>query len=108
MKKPSQTQAETELASPKLWEGNLNAQSDAYVAEEPSFFFTTEENKSEMEWPEWLKSLGAETMEVQPEPAEAVIDLEPEQSFEFQSWTEQLDQTFTEAEQDTNGYIRTP
>ncbi len=95
----NQTQAETELASPKLWEGNLNAQSDAYVAEEPSFFFTTEENKSEIEWPEWLKSLGAESMEVQPEPAEAVIDLDSEQAFEFQSWTEQLDQTFTEAEQ---------
>ena len=95
----SQTQAETELASAKLWEGNINAQSDAYVAEEPAFFYTTEENKSELEWPEWLKSLGAETMEVQPEPAEAAVDLEPEQSFEFQSWTEQLDQTFTEAEQ---------
>jgi tetratricopeptide (TPR) repeat protein len=94
-----QTQNETELASPKLWEGNLNAQSDAYVAEEPAFFFTTEENKSDMEWPEWLKSLGAETMEVQPEPAEAAVDLVPEQSFEFQSWTEQLDQAFTETEQ---------
>ena len=94
-----QTQAETELASPKLWEGNLNAQSDVYITEEPSFFFTTEENNSEMEWPEWLKSLGAETIEVQSEPAEPVVDLEPEQPFEFQSWTEQLDQTFTEPEQ---------
>ncbi len=94
-----QIQAESELASSKLLEGNLNAQSDACVAEEPAFFFTTEDNKSEMEWPEWLKSLGAETMEVQPEPAEAAVDLEPEQSLEFQSWTEQLDQTFTESEQ---------
>jgi tetratricopeptide (TPR) repeat protein len=94
----SQTQAEPELASPKLWEGDLNARSEAYVAEEPAFFFTTEESNSEMEWPEWLKSLGAETLETHPEPA--AVDLEPEQSFEFQSWTEQLDQTFSEAEQE--------
>ncbi len=96
----SQTQAEPELASPKLWEGDLNARSEAYVAEEPAFFFTTEESNSEMEWPEWLKSLGAETLETHPEPAAATVDLEPEQSFEFQSWTEQLDQTFSEAEQE--------
>ena len=95
-----QTQSETELASPKLWEEDLNTRSEAYSADEPAFFFTTEENNSEMEWPEWLKSLGAETMETQPEPAEALVDLEPEHSFEFQSWTEQLDQTFTEAEQE--------
>src|SRR6266699_3290932 len=94
----SQTQAEPEPASPKLWEGDLNARPEAYVAEEPAFFFPTEESNSEMEWPEWLKSLGAETLETQTEPATATVDLEPEQSFEFQSWTEQLDQTFAEAE----------
>src|SRR5947207_15926643 len=63
-----------------------------------AFFTTTEESNSEMELPEWLKSLGAETLETQPEPATGAVDLEPEQSFEFQSWTEQLDQTFSEAE----------
>src|SRR5439155_5536993 len=94
----SQTQVEPEPASPKLWEGDLNARSEAYVAEEPVFFITTEESNSEMEWPEWLKSLGAETLETQPEPAAGAVDLEPEQSFAFQSWTEQLDQTFSEAE----------
>ncbi len=94
----SQTQAEPEPASPKLWEGDLNARSEAYVADEPAFFTPTEESNSEMEWPEWLKSLGAETLETQPEPAVGAVDLEPEQSFEFQSWTEQLDQTFSEAE----------
>ncbi len=96
----SQTQAEPEPASPKLWEGDLNARPEAYVAEEPAFFFPTEESNSEMEWPEWLKSLGAETLETHPEPATATVDLEPDQSFEFQSWTEQLDQTFSEAEQE--------
>ena len=66
-----------------------------------AFFFTTEESNSEMEWPEWLKSLGAETLETQPEPESVApaTNLEPEQNFEFQSWTEQLDQTFTEADQ---------
>ena len=98
---PVQAQAESELAAPKLWEGDLNARSDAYVADEPAFFFTTEESNSEMEWPEWLKSLGAETLDTQPEPESVApaTNLEPEQNFEFQSWTEQLDQTFTEADQ---------
>ena len=96
----SQTQAEPDPASPKLWEGDLIARPEAYIAEEPAFFFPTEESNSEMEWPEWLKSLGAETLETHPEPATATVDLEPDQSFEFQSWTEQLDQTFSEAEQE--------
>ena len=56
-----------------------------------------------MEWPEWLKSLGAETLDTQPEPEHEPVapamNFEPEQNFEFQSWTEQLDQTFTEADQ---------
>jgi tetratricopeptide (TPR) repeat protein len=95
-----QTQAEPEIASPKLWEGDLNAPSEASVAEEPAFFFSTEESNSEMEWPEWLKSLGAETLKTHPEPAADAVNLEPEQSFEFQSSTEQLDQTFSEAEQE--------
>ncbi len=99
-------QAESDLATPKLWEGDLNARSEAYIAEEPAFFFTTEENDSEMEWPEWLKSLGAETLDthLEPEPVIAVTNLEPEQTepeqtLEFQSWTEQLDQTISEADQ---------
>jgi tetratricopeptide (TPR) repeat protein len=98
---PIQAQAESELAAPKLWEGDLNDRSEADVSDEPAFFFTTEENSSEMEWPEWLKSLGAETLDTQPEPdsvTPATI-LEPEQNLEFQSWTEQLDQTFIEADQ---------
>ncbi len=83
---PTQSQAEPELA--------------AHVAEEPTFFFSTDENTSEMEWPEWLKSLGAETIEPDPEPAVATVDLEPEKSLEFSSWTEQFDQTLSETEQE--------
>ncbi|HXL38261.1 MAG TPA: tetratricopeptide repeat protein [Ktedonobacteraceae bacterium] len=88
----SQAQAEPELVAPS--EGDL--------PQEPTLFFTTEESDSEMEWPEWLKSLGAETLEVnpEPEPATTAVDREPGQSFEFQSWTEQLDHTFSEAEQE--------
>ena len=100
---PIQSQDEPEHAAPKLWEGDLNARSEAYIADEPAFFFTTEESNSEMEWPEWLKSLGAETLDTQPEPEHEPVapamNFEPEQNFEFQSWTEQLDQTFTEADQ---------
>jgi hypothetical protein len=96
----SQTQAESELALPKLWKGDLNVRSEIHVAEEPAFFFTTEESNSEMEWPEWLKSLGAETLETYPETEPAAADIEPEQSFEFQSWTDQLDQTLSAADQE--------
>jgi len=96
---PTQSQAESELASPKLWQENANALPAAHVAEEPTFF-STDENNSEMEWPEWLKSLGAETIEPDLEPAVARVDLEPEQSLEFSSWTEQLDQTLSETEQE--------
>jgi tetratricopeptide (TPR) repeat protein len=86
----SQAQAEPELAAP----------SDAHVSQEPSLFVTTEDSNSEMEWPEWLKSIGAAPLEDSPEPETASVELEPGQSFEFQSWTEQLDQTFSEAEQE--------
>jgi hypothetical protein len=96
---PSQSQAESEFASPNIWQDNANAIPAAHVAEEPTFF-SIDENNSDMEWPEWLKSLGAETIEPDPEPAVAKVDLEPEQSLEFSSWTEQLDQTLSETEQE--------
>ena len=53
-----------------------------------------------MEWPEWLKSLGAKTLEPDPEPAMATVDLEPQQSLEIPSWIEQLDQTLADTEQE--------
>jgi tetratricopeptide (TPR) repeat protein len=96
---PTQSQAEPELASPKRWEEDFNAISSSNVTEEPASSFSTEENNSEMEWPEWLKSLGAKTMEPDAEPAMPTVDLEPQQSHEFPSWIEQLDQTLSETEQ---------
>jgi tetratricopeptide (TPR) repeat protein len=86
----SQAQAEPELAAP----------SQAHVSQEPALFFTTEDSNSEMEWPKWLKSLGAQTLEDDPLSETAEVDPEPEQSFAFQSWTEQLDHTFSEVEQE--------
>ncbi|HXX79162.1 MAG TPA: tetratricopeptide repeat protein, partial [Ktedonobacteraceae bacterium] len=99
---PHQTHAEPEFPSPKPWDGESNARSEAPVEEEQAFFFTTEESDSELEWPEWLKSLGAETLEThsESEPAVAIVDLEQGHSSELQSWAEQLDQTFSEAEQE--------
>jgi tetratricopeptide (TPR) repeat protein len=99
----STSSAELEPAAPKPLEGDLKAPSETYVAEESALFFTTEESNSEdMEWPEWLKSLGAETLEdnPEPEPAKPAVDLEPGQSSEFNSRTEQFDQTFSEADQE--------
>jgi tetratricopeptide (TPR) repeat protein len=96
----TQSQAESELTLPKLRAENFNTLSAAPVAEETDFFFSTEESNTEMEWPEWLKSLGAETIEPEPEPEVATVDLQSEQSFEFPSWTDQLDQTLSEAEQE--------
>lgn len=101
-REPDQAQAEPDLATPKLWKGDLNARSETYVAEEAAFFFTTDDNNSEMEWPEWLKSLGAETIDphLESEPTLPEANVEPEQTPELQSWTEQLDKTFSEAEQE--------
>src|SRR6266581_6709242 len=36
--------------------------------EEPSFFFASDSKEADMDWPEWLKSLGTERMEPEPEP----------------------------------------
>jgi len=91
-------QTEPESATPIVWERDPNVRSESYIAEEPDFFFTTDDNSSEMKWPEWLKSLGAETLETQPEETTAA-EVVPEKSLEFQSWTDQLDQTLDEAQQ---------
>jgi tetratricopeptide (TPR) repeat protein len=83
-----QPQVEAEIAAPKLGE------------EEPAFFFSPEENGSDMEWPEWLKSLGAETLEREPEPGIAPVASEMQQSHDFEAWSVQLDQTLSEAEKE--------
>jgi hypothetical protein len=50
-----------------------------------------------MEWPEWLKSLGAESLESEAETAIAPVASETQESSDFQEWSFQLDQTLSEA-----------
>jgi tetratricopeptide (TPR) repeat protein len=97
----TQPQVEAELAAPKLWEDDFsNAPASSVQEEEPAFFFSPEENGSDMEWPEWLKSLGAETLEREPEPGIAPVASEIQQSHDFQAWSVQIDQTLSEAEKE--------
>lgn len=65
--------------------------------QEPTFFFASDDKDAEMGWPEWLKSLGAATME--PEPAqddgllEAFIAVaEPQGHAPRMSWLDSLEQ----------------
>jgi tetratricopeptide (TPR) repeat protein len=98
---PTQPQAEPEVASPKLWEDDLSAVPASPLQEkEQTFFFSTEDNTSDMQWPEWLKSLGAETMEPDPEPGVASVASEPQQSLAFPAWADQIDQTLSEPEKE--------
>jgi tetratricopeptide (TPR) repeat protein len=95
----TQPQAEPELTSPKLFEEDFSALLASPIREgEPAFFFSSEDNDSDMEWPEWLKSLGAETMERNAEPAIAPDASETQQSHDLQAWSVQIDQTLSEVE----------
>ncbi len=92
---------EAETTTPKLWEDDFSSVPTYSIQEkESAFFFSAEENNSDMEWPEWLKSLGAETLESESEPEAAPVTPEMQQSNDFQTWSLQLDQTFSEAEKE--------
>lgn len=92
---------EAETSAPKLWEDDFSSVPTYSIQEkESAFFFSAEENNSEMEWPEWLKSLGAETLESESEPEAAPVAPEMQQSNDFQAWSLQLDQTLSEAEKE--------
>lgn len=92
---------EAELAAPKLWEDDdTRVHSSPMQEEESAFFFSPEENGSDMEWPEWLKSLGAETLESEPEAGAAPVASEMQQSHDYEAWPAQLDQTVSEAEKE--------
>jgi tetratricopeptide (TPR) repeat protein len=97
----NQPSVESELAVPKLGEDDVTSVHASPVKEEePAFFFSPEENGSDMEWPEWLKSLGAETLEREPEPGIAPIAPGMHQSNDFEAWSAQLDQTLSEADKE--------
>jgi tetratricopeptide (TPR) repeat protein len=97
----NQPSVESELAGPKLGEDDVTrVQASPVKEEEPAFFFSPEENGSDMEWPEWLKSLGAETLEREPEPGIEPISPETQQPHDFEAWSAQLDQTLSEADKE--------
>ena len=102
----TQPQVEAELTAPKLWEDDFSnvpapsVQEQAVQEQEPAFFFSLEDNSSDMEWPEWLKSLGAETLEGESEPEIAPVASEMQQSNDFQDWSTQIDQILSEAEKE--------
>lgn len=94
----AQSQEETQPASPQLREESLSTVSATPVQEEPAFFFLPEDNDPDMRWPEWLKSLGAESMEPETElEAAPVTPEESQQPPAFQAWADQVDQMLSEA-----------
>jgi len=96
-----QPHIEPEPAPSKLWEEDFSAVPTPPVQEDaPTSSFSSEDNDFEMEWPEWLKSLGAETIERDPEPVTAPGALESQQPLTFQAWADQLDQTLSETGQE--------
>ncbi|HYT43260.1 MAG TPA: oligosaccharide flippase family protein, partial [Methylomirabilota bacterium] len=71
--------------------------------DEPSFFFAPDDEEADMDLPEWLKSLGAETMEPEQEPELQELSAlsstpKAQQPQQFDSWTEQIDRTLSEAD----------
>ena len=94
----TQPQGEPVSATSPLQEEDLNAipaptEQDA----EPAFLFTSEDKDPDMEWPEWLKSLGAAPLENENEPEPVLLVPETQQSVTSQSWEDQIDQTLAEA-----------
>src|SRR6266487_1821692 len=97
----TQPQVEAEHSASKLWENDFsNGPAPSVQEQEPAFFFSLEDNSSDMEWPEWLKSLGAETLEGEPEPEIAPVASEMQQSNDFQDWSTQIDQVQSEADKE--------
>ena len=67
--------------------------------EEAALFFSSEDKDPELEWPEWLKSLGAETLKSEPESRSVPVAPETQQPETFQSWQDQIDQTLSEPDE---------
>jgi tetratricopeptide (TPR) repeat protein len=95
----AQPQVESISSPQKSYEKDFSIHSSpSQKEEEASFFFATEDDDLDREWPEWLKSLGAETIESEPESEVAPTVSETQQPVPFQSWTDQIDQTLSEAD----------
>jgi tetratricopeptide (TPR) repeat protein len=93
----TQPEVEAEQSVSKLWEDDVsNIPTSSAQEQEQPFFFSPEADSSDMEWPEWLKSLGAETLKSESEPDTASVTPESQESNDFQEWSLQLDQTLSE------------
>jgi tetratricopeptide (TPR) repeat protein len=64
-----QLQPEAKPVSRQSWEDEVPAASSQPQSEDatPPIFFGSDDKEEDMGWPEWLKSLGAETIEPEPE-----------------------------------------
>jgi len=97
----AQSQEEAVPTSPQLREEDLSSVPASSAQEEPAFFFSSEDNDPDLRWPEWLKSLGAETMEPEPElETVPVTPIETQQPAALQAWADQVDQVLSEADEE--------
>jgi tetratricopeptide (TPR) repeat protein len=92
----AQSQEKAIPTSPQLREEDFSAVSASPTQEEPTLFFSSEDNDPDLRWPQWLKSLGAESMEPELKAA-PVIPEETQQPAAFQAWADQVDQMLSEA-----------
>jgi tetratricopeptide (TPR) repeat protein len=94
----AQSQEEAVPTSPQLRGEDFSTVSASPAQEEPAFFFSSEDNDPDLRWPEWLKSLGAESIEPESElEAAPVTPEETRQPTAFQAWADQIDQMLSEA-----------
>ena len=83
-------------ATQQSWEEDFSTiPSSPEEKEEPAFFFASEDNDPDMGWPEWLKSLGAETLENEPEAVAPATEL----PLASQTWADQIDHALSKAEE---------
>jgi tetratricopeptide (TPR) repeat protein len=96
----TQPQVETEFDSPQSRKKDSSIAPDStFVQKTEPAFLPSEENDQDMRWPEWLKSLGAEVLEREPEPGTAPVTPEPQDPLAFQTWVDQIDQTLSETDE---------
>jgi tetratricopeptide (TPR) repeat protein len=97
----AQSQEEAVPTSPQLREEDLSSVPASTAQEEPTFFFSSEDNDPDLRWPEWLKSLGAETLESEAELETAsATPIETQQPAALQAWADQVDQVLSEADEE--------
>jgi tetratricopeptide (TPR) repeat protein len=71
---PASSQPPAEPASNTQVPSKLETELQPEQEEEPAFFFASDDKDADMGWPEWLKSLGAATMEPEPEQEAGLLE----------------------------------